>query len=93
MDFSIIPEFMQVKMVILFPLAIVLNVLWYLSKVILKKNGFEISWFSHHWQDIPNMFSLAKRTENSKLQIVFNVIPLFIIIGIPLMIIILFWGL
>ncbi len=93
MDISAFPEFMQVKMAILFPLVIVLNGLWYLSKFILKKNEFKISWLGNHWQDIPNMFKLAKNTEESPLKVVYFVLPIIIILGIPSMFITLFWGL
>lgn len=38
------------------------NVLWYWIKEILKKNGYPIRYFGNSFQDIPNIFRLAKKT-------------------------------
>jgi len=40
-----------------------LNGLWYWIKITLKANGFPVSWFWNHFQDLPNMYKLAKQTE------------------------------
>ncbi len=39
-----------------------LNGLWYWIKITLKANGYPVSWFWSHFQDIPNMYRLAKQT-------------------------------
>lgn len=50
----------------LFPITIVLalgiNGLWYWIKFTLKENGYPVSWFWIHFRDIPNVYRLAKRT-------------------------------
>ena len=40
-----------------------LNGLWYWVKFTLKENEYPVSWFWSHFRDIPNMYRLAKRTD------------------------------
>ena len=49
-------------------LVIGLNGLSYWIKFTLKQNGYEVSWFWNHLRDIPNMWRLAKNTENPTLR-------------------------
>ncbi len=55
---------MEEKISIFFILAIVINGLWYWTKVTLQRNGYPVSWFWNHLRDIPNMFRLARETKN-----------------------------
>lgn len=43
-----------------------LNGLWYWIKFTLKENGYPVSWFWSHFRDIPNMYKLAKSTDEPK---------------------------
>ncbi|MGB1040651.1 MAG: hypothetical protein ACPGVD_07250 [Flavobacteriales bacterium] len=54
---------MEYTFMILMILAFCLNILWYSVKVILKKYGYPVNWFWNHLNDIPNMFKLAKRSD------------------------------
>lgn len=50
--------------ILLFILVISLNLLVYWIKFILKNHGYPVGWFWKHNRDIPNMFHLAKQTNN-----------------------------
>lgn len=54
---------MEITFPIMMIFTLVLNGLWYWIKFILKENGYPVSWFWNHFSDIPNMFHLAKKTE------------------------------
>ncbi len=47
-------------------LVVIFNILWFWAKFILKRNGYKTSWLSANIKDIPNMFRLAKKTEDPK---------------------------
>lgn len=49
-------------------LAIGITLLGYWIKYTLKQNGYEVRWLSSHLTDIPNIWRLAKRTENPTLK-------------------------
>jgi hypothetical protein len=53
---------------IMFILVIGLNALSYWIKFTLKQNGYEVSWFWNHMRDIPNIWKLAKNTDNPCLR-------------------------
>ncbi|MFA7301959.1 MAG: hypothetical protein WC069_06635 [Candidatus Shapirobacteria bacterium] len=59
---------------------IVVNGLSYWSKYILGKNGYPVSWF-RHYQDIPNMFSLARETKELSKKRIYYIIGAGIPIG------------
>ena len=48
---------------------IILNALWFFIKIVLKHHGYRVSWFTNHFRDIPNIFQLARETENKNEKI------------------------
>ncbi|MFC1669919.1 hypothetical protein ACFL20_05950 [Spirochaetota bacterium] len=82
------------EIIALISLAIGVNAVWYIAKYILKKNGYLISWNFFEGRrdrnilkDIPNMFDLAKKTENGLLKILYYMMPVIIMIGLPVMLV------
>ena len=57
---------MEVAIPIMMILGLGLNGLWYWIKFTLKENGYPVSWFWNHFRDIPNMYRLAKSTDEPK---------------------------
>jgi len=54
---------------IIISLVVIGNILWYWIKFTLKENGYSVNWFWGHFNDIPNMFRLAKKTEDKKTRL------------------------
>ena len=54
---------------IAFLFLIIINAFSYRIKFVLEKNGYSTSWIWTHFQDIPNMYELAKKTDDSSLRI------------------------
>ena len=52
-----------------FPIMLILvlglNGLWYWIKITLKAKGYPVSWFWSNFRDIPNMYRLAKQTNEA----------------------------
>lgn len=67
-DYNKIMDKMDKIFPIMIMLVIGLNGLWYWVKSTLKQNGYEVSWFWNHVRDIPNMWKLAKNTNNPTLR-------------------------
>lgn len=55
-------------------LVIVLNIMAYLIKYILKTKGYPVAWFSKHLRDIPNLWRLIKKTQNTGERILYLVL-------------------
>lgn len=68
-----------------------LNGLWYWMKIILKNNGYKISWFGNHLQDIPNLIELGKKTESLKEKRKYKLILWGLLIGFIVFLIIIFF--
>ena len=59
---------MEVAIPIMMILGLGLNGLWYWIKFTLKENGYPVSWFWNHFRDTPNMYRLAKSTDEPKMK-------------------------
>ena len=68
-------------------LAFGLNGLWYWMKLTLKANGYHVSWFWNHSSDIPNMYRLAKRTEEPIKKRKYYSMAIGMTVGAPLILI------
>ena len=66
---------------------VALNGLWYWMKIILKDNGYKVSWFWNHFSDLPNFFKLVQATENKNQKIKYMTILSATIFGIIVFII------
>jgi hypothetical protein len=53
---------------IIIGLVLLANILWYRMKVLLRRNGYEVSWLFRHWRDIPNFARLIGQTEDSRVR-------------------------
>jgi hypothetical protein len=42
-------------------LVVIINVLWYTTKFILREKGYAVSWFIYHCQDFPHMRDLISK--------------------------------
>lgn len=73
-------ENMNAHFTLIIVFVIVVNLLSILTKLILRKNRYNISWFHSHFQDITNMWKLAKMTEEQSLRKKYYIIA----IGFPL---------
>jgi len=67
-----------------------LNGLWYWNKYTLSQNGYPVSWAFNHFRDIPNMFELAKKTEDPELKKKYKIRAWLLPLGIPVLFIIFF---
>ena len=73
---------------LLFSIAMV--AFWYLTKITLKDHGYEANWVSGHWRDIPNIFQLARETENQSEKIKYVSMGVTLISGIIVFLIMVF---
>jgi hypothetical protein len=55
-------------------LVIILNLLAYLIKFILKKKGYPVNWFSKHLRDIPNLWRLFGKTKKASQKLIYFVL-------------------
>jgi len=55
-------------------LVIILNLLVYLIKFILKKKGYPVSWFNMHLRDITNLWKLISKTKNASEKLIYFVL-------------------
>jgi hypothetical protein len=53
---------------ILLILVLSINILWYWIKTILLANDYKVNWFWGHFNDIINIFRLAKVTQEPEKQ-------------------------
>ncbi|MFT5859315.1 MAG: hypothetical protein ACI865_001416 [Flavobacteriaceae bacterium] len=77
-------------MEIIFALVIGVNGIFYWNKYTLKQNGYPVSWFFNHFRDIPNMFDLAKKTEDPGLKKMYLFRAWSLPLSIPLVMFVLF---
>lgn len=59
---------MEMAIIVVVFVLIALSGVRYSAKDALKKNGYPISWFLKHFQDIPNMYKLAALTADRSLR-------------------------
>jgi hypothetical protein len=52
-------------------LVIILNILPYLIKSILKRKGYSVSWFRKHLRDILNLWDLFKKTQKASEKLIY----------------------
>jgi hypothetical protein len=62
-------------------IVIILNILAYLIKYILKTKGYPVSWFSKHLRDIPNLWKLFGKTKKTGERIFYFILGT----GVPIL--------
>ena len=67
-------------------LVVILNILAYWIKYILKSKGYPVSWFSKHLRDIPNLWRLFGKTKKASERLLYfilgTVLPILTIVFI-----------
>jgi hypothetical protein len=74
--------FITMNILLIIVLVFALNGLWFWIKSTLKENGYPVSWFWNHFQDIPNIFGLAIATTDKQAKTKYYAMAIFLVVGI-----------
>jgi hypothetical protein len=70
------------KLTALVAFVVLADSLWYYIKVLLYRNGREVSWLWRHFRDIPNFLQLIAETEDARTQAGYGLVLLMLVLSI-----------